>query len=50
MIASSVRDGDCKITPTALRSPENQYAASVRLRGCTHSHGDWSSRSGRAGG
>ncbi|MCG7203586.1 hypothetical protein [Streptomyces arenae] len=40
-IASSVLGGDYKITLTALRSPEDEYAASVRLQVFTHDTGTW---------
>ncbi|MEV6115179.1 hypothetical protein AB0L59_22330 [Streptomyces sp. NPDC052109] len=41
LIASSVLGGDYKITLTALRSTEDQYAASVRMQVYTHSGGAW---------
>ncbi|MEU6307046.1 hypothetical protein [Streptomyces chartreusis] len=40
-IASSVLGGDYKITLTALRSPEDELAASVRLQVFTQSGGAW---------
>ncbi|MFG2741710.1 hypothetical protein ACGFY0_16870 [Streptomyces chartreusis] len=40
-IASSVLGGDYKITLTALRSPEDELAASVRLQVFTRSGGAW---------
>ncbi|MFD0433069.1 hypothetical protein ACWEGX_37440 [Streptomyces chartreusis] len=40
-IASSVLGGDYKITLTALRSPEDELAASVRLQVFTQSAGAW---------
>ncbi|MGW7542995.1 hypothetical protein ACWGKQ_18075 [Streptomyces sp. NPDC054770] len=40
-IASSVLGGDYKITLTALRSPEDEYAASVQLQVYTHDTGTW---------
>lgn len=40
-IASSVLGGDYKITLTALRSPEDEFAASVRLQVFTQSGGAW---------
>lgn len=40
-IASSALGGDYKITLTALRSTQDQYAASVRLQVYTHSGGTW---------
>ncbi|MEH0424133.1 hypothetical protein [Streptomyces sp. B21-083] len=40
-IASSVLGSDYKITLTALRSPEDQYAASVRLQVYTQTGGAW---------
>ncbi|WP_189954012.1 hypothetical protein [Streptomyces alanosinicus] len=41
VIASSVLGGDYKVTLTALRSPEDPYAASVRLQVYTHTDGTW---------
>jgi hypothetical protein len=40
-IASSVLGSDYKITLTALRSPEDEYAASVQLQVYTHDSGTW---------
>ena len=40
-IASSVLGSDYKITLTALRSPHDEYAASVRLQVYTHDSGTW---------
>ncbi|MFM9693354.1 hypothetical protein [Streptomyces europaeiscabiei] len=40
-IASSVLGSDYKITLTALRSAEDEYAASVRLQVYTRSAGAW---------
>ncbi|MDX3667332.1 hypothetical protein [Streptomyces europaeiscabiei] len=40
-IASSVLGSDYKITLTALRSTEDEYAASVRLQVFTRSGGAW---------
>ncbi|MEU0388283.1 hypothetical protein [Streptomyces chartreusis] len=40
-IASSVLGSDYKITLTALRSTEDEYAASVRLQVYTQSGGAW---------
>ncbi|MER6715403.1 MULTISPECIES: hypothetical protein [unclassified Streptomyces] len=40
-IASSTLGSDYKITLTALRSPEDEYAASVRLQVYTQSGGSW---------
>ncbi|MFJ8538996.1 hypothetical protein [Streptomyces sp. NPDC093591] len=40
-IASSVLGGDYKITLTALRSTQDEYAASVRLQVYTQSGGAW---------
>ncbi|MDX3618750.1 hypothetical protein [Streptomyces europaeiscabiei] len=40
-IASSVLGSDYKITLTALRSTEDEYAASVRLQVYTRSAGAW---------
>ncbi|MGW6888829.1 hypothetical protein [Streptomyces chartreusis] len=40
-IASSVLGGDYKITLTALRSPEDELAASVRLQVFTRGGGAW---------
>ena len=40
-IASSVLGGDYKITLTALRSAEDEYAASVRLQVYTQRGGAW---------
>ncbi|UUU26853.1 hypothetical protein [Streptomyces sp. DSM 40750] len=40
-IASSVLGSDYKITLTALRSTEDEYAASVRLQVYTRSGGAW---------
>ncbi|WP_405594076.1 hypothetical protein [Streptomyces sp. NBC_01092] len=40
-IASSVLGSDYKITLTALRSPEDEFAASVRLQVFTQSGGAW---------
>ncbi|MEV5910133.1 hypothetical protein AB0M00_14640 [Streptomyces chartreusis] len=40
-IASAVLGGDYKITLTALRSPEDELAASVRLQVFTQSAGAW---------
>ncbi|MGW2567766.1 hypothetical protein [Streptomyces sp. NPDC001537] len=40
-IASSVLGGDYKITLTALRSTQDEYAASVRLQVYTHDSGKW---------
>ncbi|MEU0586670.1 hypothetical protein [Streptomyces sp. NPDC006132] len=40
-IASSTLGSDYKITLTALRSPEDAYAASVRLQVYTQSGGSW---------
>ncbi|AXE83469.1 hypothetical protein [Streptomyces sp. Go-475] len=40
-IASSTLGSDYKITLTALRSPEDEYAASVRLQVYTQSGGGW---------
>jgi len=40
-IASSVLGSDYKITLTALRSTQDQYAASVRLQVFTHTGGAW---------
>ncbi|MGW0845479.1 hypothetical protein ACWD26_36155 [Streptomyces sp. NPDC002787] len=40
-IASSVLGNDYKITLTALRSTEDEYAASVRLQVYTQSGGAW---------
>ncbi|GHH17839.1 hypothetical protein [Streptomyces lanatus] len=40
-IASSVLGSDYKITLTALRSPEDEYAASVRLQVYTQTDGSW---------
>ncbi|MFF4507815.1 hypothetical protein [Streptomyces sp. NPDC001401] len=40
-IASSVLGSDYKITLTALRSPEDEYAASVQLKVYTHDSGTW---------
>ncbi|MFF7048163.1 hypothetical protein ACFY94_07320 [Streptomyces griseorubiginosus] len=40
-IASSVLGSDYKITLTALRSTEDQYAASVQLKVYTHGSGTW---------
>ncbi|MGW3205606.1 hypothetical protein [Streptomyces sp. NPDC001135] len=41
VIASSVLGSDYKITLTAVRSPQDQYAASVRLQVYTHTRGAW---------
>ncbi|MFE7273408.1 hypothetical protein [Streptomyces sp. NPDC057623] len=40
-IASSVLGSDYKITLTALRSTEDEYAASVRLQVYTQANGAW---------
>ena len=40
-IASSVLGSDYKITLTALRSTDDEYAASVRLQVYTHDSGTW---------
>jgi hypothetical protein len=40
-IASSVLGGDYKITLTAVRSADDEYAASVRLQVYTQSGGAW---------
>ncbi|MET9506597.1 hypothetical protein ABZY42_33665 [Streptomyces sp. NPDC006622] len=40
-IASSVLGGDYRITLTALRSAEDEYAASVRLQVSTRTGGAW---------
>ncbi|MFF4364188.1 hypothetical protein [Streptomyces sp. NPDC001604] len=40
-IASSVLGSDYKITLTALRSTQDEYAASVRLQVYTHDSGKW---------
>ncbi|MFI7400520.1 hypothetical protein ACIBW9_08525 [Streptomyces sp. NPDC049541] len=40
-IASSVLGSDYKITLTALRSAQDEYAASVRLQVYTHDSGKW---------
>ncbi|MEU6256979.1 hypothetical protein [Streptomyces sp. NPDC047043] len=40
-IASSVLGSDYKITLTALRSSEDEYAASVQLKVYTHDSGTW---------
>ncbi|WP_051834068.1 hypothetical protein [Streptomyces sp. NRRL S-646] len=40
-IASSVLGSDYKITLTALRSTQDEYAASVRLQVYTHDSGRW---------
>ncbi|MGW4566485.1 hypothetical protein ACWEN3_30175 [Streptomyces sp. NPDC004561] len=41
LIASSVLGSDYEVTPTALRSTADRYAASVRLRVYTHKNGGW---------
>ncbi|MFI1363275.1 hypothetical protein [Streptomyces griseochromogenes] len=41
VIASSVLGSDYKVTLTAVRSAEDQYAASVRLQVYTHADGAW---------
>lgn len=41
LIASSVLGSDYKVTLTALRSAEDQYAASVRLQVYRHTDGAW---------
>ncbi|MEV6833925.1 hypothetical protein AB0N17_05295 [Streptomyces sp. NPDC051133] len=41
LIASSVLGGDYKVTLTAVRSTQDPYAASVRLRVYTHAKGVW---------
>ncbi|GGV03387.1 hypothetical protein GCM10010260_45100 [Streptomyces filipinensis] len=41
LIASSVLGSDYKVTLTALRSTQDQYAASVRLRVYTRTDGGW---------
>ncbi|GAA3774516.1 hypothetical protein GCM10022403_006770 [Streptomyces coacervatus] len=40
-IASSILGSDYKITLTALRSSQDQYAASVQLKVYTHDSGTW---------
>ncbi|MER5405713.1 hypothetical protein [Streptomyces sp. NPDC002769] len=40
-IASSVLGGDYKVTLTAVRSTDDEYAASVRLQVFTRTHGAW---------
>jgi hypothetical protein len=41
VIASSVLGSDYKVTLTALRSTQDQYAASVRLQVYRHTQGAW---------
>ncbi|MEU2923766.1 hypothetical protein ABZ636_01700 [Streptomyces sp. NPDC007251] len=41
VIASSVLGSDYKVTLTALRSTQDQYAASVRLQVYRHTQGTW---------
>jgi hypothetical protein len=41
VIASSVLGSDYKVTLTAVRSTDDQYAASVRLQVYTHTKGAW---------
>ncbi|EST19080.1 hypothetical protein [Streptomyces roseochromogenus] len=41
VIASSVLGSDYEVTPTALRSTQDQYAAPVRLQVYQHTDGGW---------